>query len=59
MALSRASLGDRHGENILLDCVNGDCVHVDLNCILEKVRRDGATLFLFYIFSTPLGCGGH
>lgn len=37
-------LGDRHGENILLDRTNGDCVHVyvllnnirDLNCLFEK-----------------------
>lgn len=29
-------LGDRHGENILFDKTNGDCVHVDLNCLFEK-----------------------
>lgn len=29
-------LGDRHGENILIDQVNGDCVHVDLNCLFER-----------------------
>ena len=29
-------LGDRHGENILLDSTNGDCVHVDLNCLFWK-----------------------
>jgi hypothetical protein len=38
-------LGDRHGENILFDGVTGDTVHVDLNCLFEKVcglsaRRD-------------------
>jgi serine/threonine-protein kinase ATR len=29
-------LGDRHGENILFDDTNGDCVHVDFNCLFEK-----------------------
>lgn len=29
-------LGDRHGENILLDASNGDCVHVDFNCLFNK-----------------------
>ena len=32
-------LGDRHGENILLDEATGDSVHVDFNCILDKVWR--------------------
>ncbi|XP_055865310.1 serine/threonine-protein kinase ATR-like isoform X2 [Biomphalaria glabrata] len=29
-------LGDRHGENILLDSKTGDCVHVDFNCLFNK-----------------------
>ncbi|RKP36998.1 hypothetical protein BJ085DRAFT_14939 [Dimargaris cristalligena] len=29
-------LGDRHGENILFDETNGDCVHVDFSCLFEK-----------------------
>jgi len=29
-------LGDRHGENILIDSSCGDCVHVDLNCLFRK-----------------------
>lgn len=29
-------LGDRHAENIHFDKLNGDTVHVDLNCIFEK-----------------------
>lgn len=29
-------LGDRHGENILLDTKTGEVVHVDLNCIFNK-----------------------
>lgn len=30
-------LGDRHGENILLDTTNGDVVHVDFNCLFGMV----------------------
>ena len=30
-------LGDRHGENILFDTVSGETVHVDFNCIFNKV----------------------
>ena len=29
-------LGDRHGENILYDSTNGECVHVDFNCLFWK-----------------------
>ncbi|KAA1466566.1 hypothetical protein DENSPDRAFT_811680 [Dentipellis sp. KUC8613] len=29
-------LGDRHGENILLDENSGDAIHVDFNCLFEK-----------------------
>lgn len=31
-------LGDRHCENILLDGTTGDTVHVDFNCLFDKVR---------------------
>lgn len=31
-------LGDRHCENILMDTNTGDVVHVDFNCLFEKVR---------------------
>lgn len=31
-------LGDRHGENILFDSNTGDCVHVDFNCLFNKVK---------------------
>ena len=30
-------LGDRHTENILLDVNTGDAIHVDFNCLFEKV----------------------
>ena len=29
-------LGDRHGENILLDTTCGDTVHVDFGCLFDK-----------------------
>mmetsp|Transcript_43281 Transcript_43281/g.138235 ORF Transcript_43281/g.138235 Transcript_43281/m.138235 type:complete len:207 (+) Transcript_43281:80-700(+) len=29
-------LGDRHGENLLLDSSTGDCVHVDFSCLFDK-----------------------
>jgi serine/threonine-protein kinase ATR len=32
-------LGDRHSENILFDNTNGDTVHVDFNCLFEKVKK--------------------
>lgn len=31
-------LGDRHGENILFDSTCGDCVHVDFNCLFNRVN---------------------
>lgn len=34
----RCRLGDRHCENILIDETNGDTVHVDFNCLFDKVR---------------------
>jgi len=29
-------LGDRHIENILMDVTNGECVHVDFDCLFDK-----------------------
>eukprot|EP01034_Spumella_vulgaris_P021660 gene21660-27701_t len=29
-------LGDRHTENILIDMTNGECVHVDFDCLFDK-----------------------
>ena len=29
-------LGDRHGDNILLDVTLGECVHVDFDCLFDK-----------------------
>lgn len=29
-------LGDRHTENVLLDVTNGECVHVDFDCLFDK-----------------------
>lgn len=30
-------LGDRHGENILIHTESGECVHVDFDCLFDKV----------------------
>lgn len=38
MVGSILGLGDRHGENILLDTATGSILHVDFNCLFEKVR---------------------
>jgi len=35
---TNTSLGDRHGENILLDSISGAIMHVDFNCLFDKVR---------------------
>lgn len=29
-------LGDRHGENILVDTCSGGAVHVDFSCLFDK-----------------------
>jgi serine/threonine-protein kinase ATR len=29
-------LGDRHGENILIDTENAECIHVDFDCLFDK-----------------------
>ena len=38
-------LGDRHGENILLDTTCGDVVHVDFNCLFNKVILFSSNVF--------------
>ena len=30
-------LGDRHGENILMDTSTGACIHIDFACLFDKV----------------------
>ncbi|CAG2058036.1 unnamed protein product [Timema podura] len=35
-------LGDRHGENILIDCTTGDAIHVDFNCLFNKGIGQGS-----------------
>ena len=49
-------LGDRHGENVLFDSTNGDCIHVDFNCLFNRVGShcvsvEGSSLS----HPTPLG----
>ncbi|MGQ3192920.1 hypothetical protein [Neoaquamicrobium sediminum] len=29
-------LGDRHGENIMIDQVSGETVHVDFGCLFDR-----------------------
>lgn len=38
-------LGDRHCENILLDLTTGDVVHVDFNCLFERVSAISSNHF--------------
>lgn len=47
-------LGDRHGENILFDSTNGDCVHVDFNCLFNRVWCAVMQVNLSYIRLLPL-----
>ena len=50
------SLGDRHCENILMDTNTGDVVHVDFNCLFEKVEFfPSFTLLTDYIYFRLLG----
>ena len=32
------ALGDRLGENLLIHTETGECVHVDFDCLFDKVR---------------------
>lgn len=36
-AITLQRLGDRHSENILLDVNTGDVVHVDFDCLFDRV----------------------
>lgn len=45
-------LGDRHGENILFDSKSGDCVHVDFNCLFNRVHDPRITIVIF-CFTLP------
>ena len=37
------SLGDRHGENILFEEGTGGVLHVDFNCLFDKVLQCAST----------------
>ncbi|KAF8314749.1 hypothetical protein DL93DRAFT_2155621 [Clavulina sp. PMI_390] len=39
MVGSILGLGDRHGENILLNGANGEVLHVDFNCLFDKGKH--------------------
>ena len=54
-------LGDRHGENVLFDSTNGDCVHVDFNCLFNKVcfkkiSVQGKPISYWFLFYTLPSC---
>lgn len=34
-------LGDRHGENLSFEEGTGGILHVDFNCLFDKVRKTG------------------
>jgi hypothetical protein len=38
LTLELGRLGDRHGENILFEEGTGGVIHVDFNCLFDKVR---------------------
>lgn len=40
------SLGDRHGENILFEEGTGGVIHVDFNCLFDKVNFNDSGTFL-------------
>jgi serine/threonine-protein kinase ATR len=44
LMLESRRLGDRHGENILFEEGTGGVIHVDFNCLFDKVR---------YLFECP------
>lgn len=52
-------LGDRHGENILIHTESGECVHVDFDCLFDKVLYcrgyDSVTLTSREIFKPAPG----
>lgn len=55
-------LGDRHGENILIDASSGDIVHVDFSCLFDRVRDLLASLsvYVHYVqMVDPTVCSNH
>ena len=58
MAGHMLGLGDRHGENILIDATSGDTVHVDFGCLFDRglmleVGDDVITSFKSHWLSWP------
>lgn len=47
-------LGDRHGENILLDRAAGECVHVDFVSVLAREARVNCAMVLWFTLVPPL-----
>ena len=44
-------LGDRHGENIMVDLVTGDCIHIDFACLFDKVLSSQHRLRVLHLDS--------
>ena len=42
-------LGDRHGENIMLDQTSGECVHVDFDCLFDKFQVPRLSVLQFEV----------
>lgn len=38
-------LGDRHGENLSFEEGTGGILHVDFNCLFDKVREPGRLIY--------------
>lgn len=49
-------LGDRHGENILFDSTTGDTVHVDFNCLFNRVKTFFYPLYFDYFKTFAYKC---
>jgi serine/threonine-protein kinase ATR len=49
-------LGDRHSENILVDTTCGELVHVDFDCIFDKVRIGSSNLQTVTVVDNILTC---
>lgn len=47
-------LGDRHGENILIHTESGECVHVDFDCLFDKVDHVFGHLLVLQLLPLPL-----
>lgn len=52
MMFTLPSLGDRHGENILFEEGTGGVLHVDFNCLFDKVSHELLMLYIDRLTNT-------